>query len=164
MNRVTRLGIVALLSFSACVASVGAYAQAPAFLGTWVLNTAKSKGAAGAVPDSITVVISDAGGGQYKSLSDSAMAGVTVRSEVTFAVDGKDYTPVISPAMPGAPPLTQSAEQVSDKVYKTSLKMGGQVIATTLNEISADGKVLTLTTTGVGQFAGASNTMVFDKK
>lgn len=164
MNRMSRFGVVALLTLSACLAAAGAHAQAPAFLGTWVLNPAKSKGAAGAVPDAITVVISDAGSGQYRSVSDSSMAGVSVRSEITFSVDGKDYTPVVTPAMPGAPALVQSAEKVSDAVYKTSLKMGGQEIATTLNEVSRDGKTLTLTTTGVGAFAGASSTMVFDKK
>jgi hypothetical protein len=164
MRRLTRLAIVASLGLSACLAAGGAFAQASAFIGTWTLNTAKSKGPPGSVPDSITTVVSDLGGGQYKSVSDNTMAGSKVHAEITFAVDGKEYAPVITPEIPGAPAIVQTCEKVSDNVYKTSLKIGGQVIATTLNEISADGKVLTMTTTGVGQFAAASSTMVFDKK
>jgi hypothetical protein len=151
------------LGLSTCLAATSAFAQAE-FVGTWALNSAKSKGPPGAVPDSITVVVSDVGGGKYKSVSDSTMAGANVRSEITFAVDGKEYAPVMTPEIPGAPPIVQTCEKVSDSVYKTELKIGGQVIATTMNEISADGKVLTMTTTGVGQFAAASSTMVFDRK
>jgi hypothetical protein len=158
------LAIVASLGLSACLVSGGAFAQ-PEFVGTWTLNAAKSKGAPGAVPDSLTTVVTDAGSGKYKSVTDSTMAGANVRSEITFAVDGKDYEAVVAPAPPGTPQILQATEKVSDNVYKTSLKVGGQVIATALNEISADGKVLTITTTGLGQFAvAASSTMVFDKK
>ena len=163
MSRIARLAIVASLGLSACLATAGACAQA-GFVGTWALNAAKSKGAPGAVPDSITMVVSDVGGGKFKSVSDSTMAGTNVRSEITFAVDGKEYAPVMTPEIPGRPSIVQTCEKVSDRVYKTELKIGGQVIATTLNELSADGKVITMTTTGVGQFAAASSTMVFDKK
>ena len=54
---------------------------------------------------------------------------------------------------PGAASVTQAMERVSDTVYKSSIKVGGQVIATALNELSSDGKTLTATTTGIGQFA-----------
>ena len=55
-------------------------------------------------------------------------------------------------------------ERVSDTVYKSSIKAGGQVIATALNELSSDGKTLTATTTGIGQFAALSSTMVFRRQ
>jgi hypothetical protein len=55
-------------------------------------------------------------------------------------------------------------ERVSDSVYKISVKVDGQLIATALSEISGDGNTLTQTTTGIGQFATLSSTMVFRRK
>jgi hypothetical protein len=60
--------------------------------------------------------------------------------------------------------VTQSIDRVSDTVYETSVKVGGQAIATALNEISSDGSTLTLTTTGLGQYAALSSIMVFRRK
>ena len=60
--------------------------------------------------------------------------------------------------------LTQSIERVSDTVYNSSLKINGQLVATAVTEISADRNTLTQTSTGTGQFAGLSSTMVFKRK
>jgi hypothetical protein len=134
------------------------------FVGSWVLDPAASTAAPGMMPTSTAVEITDVGDGKYKSVSEAAMAGVNARSEVTFSVDGKDYTVTAEPAQPGTPVITQSMERVSDMVYNTSLKMGGQQVATALNELSDDGKTLTITTTGAGQFAALSSKMVFRRK
>ena len=135
------------------------------FIGTWELNASKSEVPGGATPDKATVVVTDAGAGKVKSVSDTAMAGQQIHSELTFAADGKDYTPVTTPAMPpGSPTITEAFERVSATVYKTDLKMNGQTIATLMNEVSADGKTLKVTTQGVGAAAGVTSTMVFDKK
>lgn len=40
--------------------------------------------------------------------------------------------------------------RVSDTVYNSSVKMNGQLLATAVTEISADGNTLTQTTTGIG--------------
>ena len=77
------------------------------------------------------------------------MLGNAVHSEVTFAIDGKDYAPVVTPAPPGGmPAITQSYEPVSARSYKGTVKVAGQLVATSLNEVSGDGKTLTITTTG----------------
>jgi hypothetical protein len=107
--------------------------------------------------------ITAAGGGKYTSVSEATVAGMTGRSEITFEVDGKDYAVTATPTQPGAA-LTQSIERVSDTVYKSSLKVNGQLLVTALTEISADGKTLTQTSTGVGQFAALSSTMVFQRQ
>ena len=133
-----------------------------AFVGSWVLDAASSQAAPGLMPTVLTVEITDAGGCQYRSVSEGAIGGVSARSEITFSIDGKDY-PVAS-TQPGAPQVTQSMERVSDTVYKASAKLGGEVIATALNELSGDRNTLTLTTTGLGQFAALSSTMVFRRK
>lgn len=136
------------------------------FVGSWVLNAAKSEGPPGGVPPNVAVDISNAGGGMYKSVSVTTQAAGTTHSEITFGVDGKEYPTVTTPERPGVPPITQSFERVSDTSYKTTLRLGagGQVIATMLNELSDDGKSLKLTTTGVGPFVAMSNKLVFDRK
>ena len=65
---------------------------------------------------------------------------------------------------PGAPAVTQAVERVSDTVYKLSVKVDGELIATALNEISADGKTLTQTTTGIARFAILTSKTVFRRK
>lgn len=135
------------------------------FLGTWVLNAAKSSVPQGVQLTSATVVITKAGTGMYKSVSDTTLNGVSSHSETTFATDGKDYAPVMTPAPPpGSPSITQSFERVSATAYKGAVKLNGQTIATVLNEVSADGKTLTVTTTGVGAGANVAITMVCDRK
>src|SRR4051794_35364917 len=139
--------------------------DADAFLGTWTLNAAKSTLPPGTPTVDLTLTVTDAGGGKYKSVTDTGVAGQSFKIEITFAIDGKDYAPVITPAPPGGvPPTTQSYERVSAKSYKSSVKMNGQPVATSTSEVSADGKVMTVTTIGTGAAAGVGNTLVFDKK
>jgi len=157
------LSVVAL-AFGLALAPFGGVHAQDAFIGSWVLDAARSNAGPGLMPTSATLELTAAGGGQYKSVSEATMAGINTRSEVTFAVDGKDYAVASTPTQPGTPALTQSIERVSDTVYKSSIKIGGQVIATALNEISGDGNTLTLTTTGIGQFAAISSTMVLHRK
>ncbi len=160
------------LFLSVCVVSVvlGAFflfasadAQS-AFLGSWVLDPARSTGAPGMAPTAGALQITDAGGGKYTSVSEATVAGVAGRSEVTFAIDGQDYATTSTPQPPGAPAVTQAVERVSDSVYKISIKVNGQLVATALNELSADGNTLTQTMTGIGQFEMLSGTTVFQRK
>jgi hypothetical protein len=147
------------------LASVSTVQGQGALVGSWVLDPASSTAVAReALPTAGTLEITDAGGGKYTSVSEATMAGVSGRSEVTFAIDGKDYTTTSTPVPPGAPTVTQAVERVSESVYKLSIKVNGQLIATTLNELSADGKTLTQTTTGIGQFAVLTSTSVFRRK
>ena len=167
MKIALRLGLVALqLVVGLALVNRAAFsADEDKFLGTWVLNAAQSKAPAGTLPTSATVVLGKAASGMYKSASDTTLAGISSHSEITFATDGKDYAPVVTPAPPpGSPSISQSFERVSASAYKGSVKLNGQIIATTLNEVSADGKTFTSTTTGVGPAAGVVATMVFDRK
>ncbi len=138
--------------------------DADAFLGTWALNAAKSTLPQAGAQIAVTLTVSDAGGGKYKSVTETSVAGQAYKVEITFAVDGKDYAPVVTPAPPGGiPPTTQSYEKVSAKAYKSSIKVNGQVQATSTSEVSADGKVMTVKTSAAGG-GDALNTLVFDKK
>jgi hypothetical protein len=133
------------------------------FVGSWVLDPASSKAPAGVMPTGGTMEVADAGEGKYRSVSEATLAGVTGRTEITYSVDGKDYPVTATPGQPGVT-ITQSIERVSDSVYKSFVKMNGQLLATAVTELSGDRKTLTQTTTGLGQFAAMSSTMVFQRK
>jgi hypothetical protein len=161
---------MSLAQFS-CVAALALAVFAPSafvqaqegFVGSWVLDPANSKAPPGTMPTGGTLQITDAGEGKFTSVSEATLGGVTGRTEITYSVDGQDYPVTATPAQPGVT-ITQSVERVSDGVYKSSVKMNGQALATAVTELSGDGKTLTQTTTGLGQFAALSSTMVFQRK
>jgi len=132
-------------------------------VGSWVLDPAKSQGQPGLVPTAGTATVTAAGGGKYTSVSEVTVGGVTGHSEITYSVDGKDYAVTATPTQPGAA-ITQSLERVSDTLWSSNVKLNGQLMATVKTELSSDGNTLTQTTTGVGQFAALSSTVVFQRK
>jgi hypothetical protein len=132
-------------------------------VGSWALDPAKNQGPPGVAPSAGTATIAAAGGGKYTSVGDVTIGGVTGHSEITYSIDGKDYAVTTTPAQPGAT-ITQSMERVSDTAWKSNLKVNGQLMATVVTEVSNDGKTLTQTTTGLGQFAALSSTVVFTRK
>ena len=149
-------------AFATLVSSSLVQAQ-DALVGSWVLDPAKNQGPPGAVPTAGTATVTAAGGGKYTSVSEVSVGGNTGHSEITYSIDGKDYAVTIAPAEPGAA-LTQSMERVSDTVWKSNLKVNGQLMATVMFEVSKDGNTLTQTTSGLGQFAALSSTVVFQRK
>jgi len=151
----TAIAVLALLTASNVQAQ-------EVLVGNWVLEPAKSTAPPGMAPTAATLQVADSGGGKFTSISEGTVGGVTGHSEITYSIDGQDYAVSSRPAQPGA--ITQSIERVSDTVYKSSAKLKGQLVATAVTEISGDGKILTQTTTGIGQFAALSSTMVFRRK
>jgi len=154
-----------------CIVSLGLGTLAPSgfvqaqdsLVGSWVLDPTKNQGSPGMVPTAGTASVTAAGGGKYTSVSEVSIGGATGNSEITYSIDGKDYAVTMTPTQPGAA-ITQSMERVSDTAWKSNLKLNGQLMATVLTEVSSDGKTLTQTTTGLGQFAALSSTVVFQRK
>jgi len=154
-----------------CIVSLGLGTLAPSgfvqaqdsLVGSWVLDPTKNQGSPGMVPTAGTATVTAAGGGKYTSVSEVSIGGATGNSEITYSIDGKDYAVTMTPTQPGAA-ITQSMERVSDTAWKSNLKLNGQLMATVLTEVSSDGKTLTQTTTGLGQFAALSSTVVFQRK
>ena len=162
MNLARRLCIVSLALGT--LAPSGFVQAQDSLVGSWVLDPTKNQGSPGMVPTAGTASVTAAGGGKYTSVSEVSVGGATGHSEITYSIDGKDYAVTTTPAQPGAA-ITQSMERVSDTVWKSSLKVNGQLIATVTTEVSSDGNTLTQTTTGVGQqFAALSSTVVFQRK
>ena len=161
MNLLQRLCVVSIALGT--LAPSGFVQAQDSLVGSWVLDPAKSQGQPGMVPTAGTATVTAAGGGKYTSVSEVTVGGATGRSEITYSVDGKDYAVTMTPAQPGAA-ITQSMDRVSDIVWSSNLKLNGQLMGTIVLEVSSDGNTLTQTTTGVGQFAALSSTVVFRRK
>jgi hypothetical protein len=135
---------VVAITFVAVVLAIGVRAQAPkGLLGTWKLNSAKSKFSPGPPPKSMTVTYSAAGDG-VKIVVDMVPAeGAAEHWEMTASYDGKDHPVTGNPAAD-----TISMKQISDTKGESTFKKGGTVMAVNTRTLSADGKTLSIESKG----------------
>jgi hypothetical protein len=140
-------------------AAYGVQAQADPTVGTWKLNLAKSKYNAGQPPKSSTVVIAAAGQG-IKLTSDTVLADGTARKiSYTATYDGKDAVVTGTPDYDGMS-LKKTANGVEG-----SRKKAGKVVQSYTRVISADGKTMTVTSTGTNAAGGkVDNVQVYDRQ
>ena len=135
--------------FSAFVVVLGAVvlsAQTDPAVGTWKLNPAKSKYDPGPVPKSQTIVITAAGSGLKVSSTGIDGEGKPTSVGYTVTADGKDVS------VTGSPAYDQTALKRIDKnTTEQTRKKGGKVVQTAKRAISADGKTMTITTTGTDE-------------
>ena len=131
-----------VLAFALClvVTAVG-YAQTEAHMGTWKLNEAKSKIAAGGAKNH--TVIYEAAGADIKVIVDGTdAAGTATHSEWTGKFDGK-YYPVTGDAT-----SDERAYRVVNKQTVTLIgRKAGKVTLNGRVAVSANGKTRTVTTT-----------------
>jgi hypothetical protein len=128
--------LAAAFSFAAVVASFAAEPN----VGTWKLNEAKSKFAAGASKN-LTVVYT-AVGDSFKCLVDGVDgSGKPTHNEWTGKFDGTDYPVTGDPSAD-----TRSIKMVRAGHYALTNKKGGKTVVTGTVDFSADGKTRTLTT------------------
>jgi hypothetical protein len=131
------------------------------WVGTWVLNVAKSAYSPGPAPAAETVVTTDVGGGMFKSTIDATTAsGKSAHSEITYAFDGKDY-----PISGVGQDRTASAMLPDPQTMMSVLKMGGKIIGSTTLKMAPDLKSYTATaesTTPDGK--PVKNVAVFEKQ
>lgn len=149
-----------LLTLAFCLAAVAvSFASSDPNLGTWKLNEAKSKIAAGSVKNTSVVYTAEKNG--VKAVVDGVDgAGKATHNEWMGKFDGKDY------AVTGDPNAdTRSIKKVDAHHYKLTSKKGGKVTVSGTVELSADGKTRTVTVAGTD--AGGkktTSTMVYDKQ
>lgn len=121
------------------------------FLGTWKLNTAKSKSSPGPVAQSMTVKF-DADGenvrrtvtgldGQGKPIMQGGPEGTSI------PWDGKDHEVKV----PDGPPMTVAVKRVNDHRNDVTVKRNGKITATIRSVVSKDGKTMTNTIDGVDE-------------
>jgi len=131
-----------LLAFAICLTAVMCFAANEAMMGTWKLNEAKSKLAAGA-PKNNTVTYEAAGDSVKVTIDGAAPDGTALHSEWTGKFDGKDYPSTGNPNED-----MRSSKQIDDHTLHITSKKGGKVVLTAHVVLSADGKSRTVTTTG----------------
>jgi hypothetical protein len=112
--------------------------------GTWTLDTAKSKFSPGPAPKSMTVTYSAVGSDGMKIVVELTPAeGAAQHWESTPHYDGKDYPLTGNPNAD-----TIAVKMVDDRTGESTMKKDGKVTSTNVRKLSADGKVLTITSTG----------------
>jgi hypothetical protein len=127
--------------------------------GTWKLNEAKSKMAAGTLKNN-TVVYEVVGDSIKVTIDGTAPDGSATHSEWTGKFDGKDYPSTGNPNED-----MRSAKQVDDRTLNVTSKKGGKVVLTAHVVVAADGKSRTVTVNGTdAQGKKYKSTAVYDKQ
>ena len=147
-----------LAALAVVVFASGLSAQADPTIGTWKLNLAKTKYTAGQAPKSTTLVITAAGQG-VRLTSDSVLAdGSTRKISYTATYDGKDA------AVTGTPDYDTVSLKKTATGMDGSRKKAGKVVQTFSRVVSADGKTMTVTSTGTNAAGKVDNVQVYDRQ
>ena len=159
MNKLLKALLIGAL-IAGGLGSVAMAADAPdPVVGTWKLDTAKSKFPPGPAPKSQTRTYAATAQGTAMTFTGVAADGSATSGKSTFKYDGKDYKITGSPDYD-----TLSLKRLNGTTVRADLKKGGKVIGTTVRTITGHGKVLTLSSKGKGATGAAFDTvMVFDK-
>ena len=141
-----------LLGWSACLA-------ADPLMGTWKLNEAKSKFAAGATKNN-TVVYEAAGNDTKVTVDGTDGSGAAVHSEWTGKFNGRYY------AVTGSPTSDmRSYARVNSRTLRFREKKGGKVVLTGTITVSRSSKTRTVKTTAKdSKGKWIANTAVYDKQ
>jgi hypothetical protein len=156
MNRKSfvRVGVLFVLA-----AGIAYAAGNDAFMGTWKLNEAKSKLAAG-MPKNSTVVNTADGDSIKVAIDGTDAKGQAYHSEWTGKFDGKDYALTGDPAND-----MRSYKVIDDHTLSTISKKGGKETISARIVVSADGKTRTVTASGTdASGAKVTSTQVYDKQ
>ena len=128
-------------------------------IGTWKLNDAKSKIAAGS-PKFTTVVYEAAGDSVKVTVDGTDGTGKPAHSEWTGKYDGKDYPVTGDPSAD-----MRSYKKVNDHTLAFTNKKGDKVTISGRAVVSADGKTRTVTTNGTDSNGKKfASTAVYDKQ
>ena len=148
-----------LLTLVLCVLAGAVCFASDTQMGTWKLNEAKSKIAAGTSKNN-TVVYEAAGDSIKVTIDGTAPDGKPAHSVWTGKFDGKDYPSTGNPNED-----MRSVKQIDDHTLHVVSKKGGKVVLTAHVVVAADGKSRTVTATGTdAQGKEYKTTAVYDKQ
>jgi hypothetical protein len=147
------------LTLALCLATAAVCFAQAAQMGTWKLNDAKSKLAAGGAKNS--TVVYEAAGDSVKVTVDGTNAdGTPAHNEWTGKFDGKDYPVTGDPASD-----MRAYKTVNDHTLAMTVKKDGKATVTGHIVVSADGKTRTVTTEGTDpQGKKFKSVAVYDKQ
>jgi len=127
-------------------------------VGTWKLNEAKSKIAAGA-PKNNTVVYDTAGDNIKITIDGTSGDGKPMHNEWTGKYDGKDY-----PVTGNSVEDSRSLKKINDRTLALTMKKDGKVTGTGRIVLAPDGKSRTVTTTRTDAKGKTISRAVYDKQ
>lgn len=139
--------------------AIACFAADDAFMGTWKLNDAKSKIAAG-LPKNTSVVYAAAGDNVTITVDGVDGAGKPTHSQWTGKLDGKDYPVTGDPTAD-----SRAYKRTNDHSLTMTVKKDGKVTITGTVVVSADGKTRTVTASGTDATGTKRDmTAVYDKQ
>lgn len=129
------------------------------FTGTWVANVAKSRRHHNHLFESAFLRFDVNGNAISLTQGGVNMSGKQEQSTLALQADGQEYA--VSPQAPGIAVVTR---WIGPSVLETVGKRGPEVLGRGTYEVSADGKTLTATVSGIDA-AGAAfdHVIVFDR-
>ena len=137
-----------------------ASAQSDPAAGTWKMNAAKTKYDPGPAPKSNTLTIAVTGDAVHVIAKGVDAEGKPTGLEYTSSADGKDAPVKGSPAYD-----TTSMKRVDASTTVNTRKKAGKVVQSAKRVVSADGKTMTVTTTGTDEKGRKiNNVAVYDKQ
>lgn len=144
------------------VSFTGTLLAADAFTGTWKLNVAKSKFAAGTEAKELTAVVTEEGANLVVTVKGTAGDGKPISVKYTFPAKGGavNYTE-------GAPPsgATVSSKRVNASTIDRTSSVNGKEVGGTHTVVAADGKTLTRVVKGVdAQGKAYQNTEAYERQ
>jgi hypothetical protein len=149
-----------IVAVAVALSAASMSAQTNSEVGTWKLNPAKSKYDPGPVPQSNVIVITVAGTGITVSAKGTDGEGKPTSSDYTVSYDGKDAPVKGQPAYD-----MTSARRIDKNTTELTRKKAGKVVQTARRAISADGKTMTIITTGTDEKGRKiHNVAVFEKQ
>ena len=137
------------------VLSAGAQAPQAPWFGTWKLDPVRSTAASDHYKRVITRIEASGDGLKVTYEMVGTRGGVS-HLEWTGKIDGKDY-----PVEGIDSVLTNAYTLLGDRSYRIVVKVEGVIAETAVVEVSADGKILTSTTTRKG---GVTTLSVYEKQ
>jgi len=130
------------------------------WIGTWKLDTAKSKFSPGPGPKGQTLKFEHSPGGIKLASEAVAADGKATQGGYTSKFDGTDVPFAGNPNADTAQP-----RKLDDNSYQNTWKKAGKVTITTKGVVSADGKTLTITQSGTdAQGRAVNSTAVYDRQ
>lgn len=148
-----------VLTLVLCLVGLAVCFADSAQMGTWKLNEAKSKLAAG-MPKNTTVVYEAAGDNVKVTIDGVDAQGKPTHNEWTGKMDGKDY-----PVTGDSASDMRSYKQVDEHTLDFTAKKGGKVTITGKVVVAADGKTRTVTATATdAEGKKVHITAVYDKQ
>ncbi len=138
-------------------------AQANPLIGSWKLNTEKSKYPAGMAPKSMMRTVAADGDNVKYSYEGMGPDGAAEKFEFSVKYDGKDYEVTGNGAPYGADHIV--IKKVNSHMFSAILKKDGKQVGTSSVTVSHDGKTTTIASKGMDAKGNPmKSTSVYDKQ